>query len=316
METGALAATVASSADPHVFLIGRPPITEFLQFVQTQTVEGQTTEVRALAEQWRAANDRIHELEKAEAGVADSPGVAEVPAELKSLTADFLADPLVQRSYPLGNVTVGMVDLDTVVVFQKFVNVAYAQQLRDYIGANPEPRALFEFCLPRERRYDPPITKGQTAQGGFVFNSPSTDFRILGAKALEPEQVSGLDVSGVPATVVAVAIGYGSNYLMTLCVDGRLVLWNGSHRAYALRSNGITRVPCVIQDVSRRDELEAHGGPDHPLNTHTDLLLTHPRPPLLKDYFDEQLHTVVHVPRRYRQVQLGFNGGQADLPAA
>jgi hypothetical protein len=46
------------------------------------------------------------------------------------------------------------------------------------------------------------------------------------------------------------------------------------------------------------------------------MFLTHPRPPLLKDYFDERLHAVVHVPRRYRQVQLGFNAGQADLPAA
>jgi hypothetical protein len=50
METGPLAGTLASNADPHVFLIGRPPITEFLQFVQTQTVEGQTAAVRALAE--------------------------------------------------------------------------------------------------------------------------------------------------------------------------------------------------------------------------------------------------------------------------
>ena len=316
METGTAAATLASSADPHVFLIGRPPVTEFLQFVQTQTVEGQTTAVRALADEWRAANDRIHALEKSEAGIADSPEVEALSPELKTVGDAFLADPLVERSYPLGNVSVGMVHLDNVVVFQKFVNLAYAQQLGDYLGSEPEPETVFDFCLPRERRYDPPVTKGQTAQGGFVFNSPSTDFRILGVKALEPDQVLGLDVSGVPATVVAVAVGYGSNYLMTLRVGGRLVLWNGSHRAYALRANGIARVPCVIQDVSRRDELEAHGGPDHPLNTHTDLFLTHPRPPLLKDYFDEQLHTIVHVPRRYRQVQLGFNGGQADLPAA
>src|SRR2546430_11202463 len=34
-----------------------------------------------------------------------------------------------------------------------------------------------------------------------------------------------------------------------------LILNNGSHRAYALRELGITRVPCIVQHVSCREEL-------------------------------------------------------------
>lgn len=62
------AAPTHISADEHVFLIGRPPLGEYMGFLKTQTVEGQTTDDAALAEQWRAANGRIQQLEMTEAG--------------------------------------------------------------------------------------------------------------------------------------------------------------------------------------------------------------------------------------------------------
>ena len=44
-------------------------------------------------------------------------------------------------------------------------------------------------------------------------------------------------------------------------------------------------------------------------------VLTTARPPLFKDYFDEQPRMIVHVPASLRQVQVGFNLSVTDQPA-
>jgi hypothetical protein len=132
---------------------------------------------------------------------------------------------------------------------------------------------------------------------------------------LDPTQVTELSAIGVPSAIVAVTVGYGANYLSALHVEGRLILQNGSHRAYALRAAGHTHAPCLVQRVSRRDELEVLAGIGHPLQARPDSFLTAKRPPLFKDYFDEELRMLVHVPRSIRQVTVGFSAGQADLPA-
>jgi hypothetical protein len=122
--------------------------------------------------------------------------------------------------------------------------------------------------------------------------------------------VDGLDFAGVPKYVVAIAVGYGANFLAAAHVEGRLILWNGSHRAYALRAAGHTHVPCLIKGVSRRDELEAEGQPD--VNANPERYLTAPRPPILRDYFDDQLRLIAHVQPTVRQVQVAPNVGVLD----
>jgi hypothetical protein len=71
-------------------------------------------------------------------------------------------------------------------------------------------------------------------------------------------------------------------------------LINGHHRASALRECGVRQVPCVIQKVTRREELDvvAIGN----LRRHPDAYLKAPRLPVLKDYFDPLLRKVVHLP--------------------
>jgi hypothetical protein len=108
-------------------------------------------------------------------------------------------------------------------------------------------------------------------------------------------------------------IGFGSNYLNALEVEGRLVLNNGSHRAYALRDLGLTHAPCIVQQVTRRDELDLVASGDVQVNP--DRYLKVPRPPLLKDYFDPQLRKVVPVPRKNRLVRVQYGFEQSDVPA-
>ena len=58
---------------------------------------------------------------------------------------------------------------------------------------------------------------------------------------------------------MGLVVGFSSNYLNVVAAEGRLVLNNGYHRVYALRERGVTHVPCVMQRVTRREELELVG---------------------------------------------------------
>jgi hypothetical protein len=171
---------------------------------------------------------------------------------------------------------------------------------------------VFEFALPLDGRYDVAPAGGQTAPNGWTFTSPSADFRVLGQQLVDPRAVAGLSVPGRPTAIVAVAVGYGSNVLSAIRTNGRLILNNGSHRAYALRAAGHQRVPCLIQNVTRPEELQVIASSD--LAQRPDLYLTSPRPPLLKDYFDERLHIKMQAPRVGRQIQVAVQTQPTELP--
>ena len=304
-----------SDTNPHVLLVGHPPVTEFLGYVATQTLEGRSGDEGALMDAWRRGNDHLLALAETEVGYADAIEFGEMPGELAPLAARALTDPVMRRDYALAPVSIEWIELDRFVVHQKHINLAFVDELLVEIGESPSPTRIFEFALPYEKRRDPPVQAGQIGEASWTFRSVSNDFRVLSAELLEPEQVSGLKPGGVPSMFVALRLGYGSNYLSALSVGGRLVLHNGSHRAYALRAAGQTHAPCLVQHVSRHEELRAIVGDGHPLMAPGENVLTTERPPLFKDYFDEELRMIVSVPASVRQVQVGFNLNVTDQPA-
>jgi hypothetical protein len=113
--------------------------------------------------------------------------------------------------------------------------------------------------------------------------------------------------------IVGLAVGFGSNFLNAIYAEKRLILNNGSHRSYALRELGISRVPCIVQHVSSRDELTAlacTAVTDSP-----NFYLQEPRPMMLKDYFEPRLRKVMPVHRRLRQIRVKFDVDEAFIPA-
>src|SRR5439155_17488803 len=112
--------------------------------------------------------------------------------------------------------------------------------------------------------------------------------------------------------VVGLAVGFGSNFLNAVYVENRLILNNGSHRAYALRKMGITHVPCIVQHLSSRDELDVLGPSE--VRHDPDLYLKHPRPQMLKDYFNPKLYKVLPVRRRLRQITVRFEVDEYSVP--
>jgi hypothetical protein len=291
---------------------------ESLQYLRTQTVEGQAADIGDLAKQWRTAHDRIRRLGAIDAGAADEPEAVDLPTSVVSLADDVLAHPITRQSFGMTSNEIKLVDLDQLVVFQKHINLTYAGELQATLGEEPTDEDLVHFCLPTDGRYDPmpnvaPIQYGPIGAQVWAGVSPSTDYRVLSTALLDPSQVTGLDSTGRPTHVIAVAVGYGSNFLCAMRVGSRLILRNGSHRAFALRAGGHTRAPVLIQNIPAGEESEFLP-PE--VEQQRELYLSDPRPPLVRDYFEDELRAIVHVPRKTKQIRVIVTYEESGAPGA
>ena len=298
--------------DDYVYLIGRPTLRQFLSFVRHRTSDGASADLGLLTDEWRAAASHIVRLEKTEAGLADHAAVTSLPPHLESLRDQFMRDPLVEHGFNVVPTQVGFVDLDQLVVYQHHIDLSYVARLKEKLGPAPSDEDIFRLCLGFDRPR-PPIQWARVHRDTYVFTSPSNDLRFLGAMPLEAQHITGYPPPGALVGVVGLAVGFGSNFLSVISAFDRLILHNGSHRAFALRDLGITRAPCIIQHVYSREELNVVASSavaDRP-----DVFVGHKRPPMLKDYFDPRLHKILPVIRRVRQVTVKYQTDEAYVPA-
>jgi len=206
---------------------------------------------------------------------------------------------------------VAIVELDRMVVYQEHIDITHSTRLEQKLGAIPSQAELFRTCLPYDHP-QPPVKWSRVSHGKFVFLSPSNDLRFLGPMGLQPGQLKD-PPGGNLVGVVGLPVGFGSNFMNAIYAEKRLILNNGSHRAFALRQMGVTHVPCIVQHVASRDELEVVASSS--VRRDPDLYLKHVRPPMLRDYFNPQLRMVMPVHRRLRQVTVRFEVEEDFVPA-
>ena len=130
---------------------------------------------------------------------------------------------------------------------------------------------------------------------------------------LQASNIKGYPPPGNVLGILGIAIGFGSNFMNAIYAENRLILNNGSHRAYALRRMGLTHAPCIVQHVSSRDELDLVASSE--VRHNPNFFLTNPRPSMLRDYFDPRLHKVIQSQRRLRQITVSFEIDEAYVPA-
>jgi hypothetical protein len=290
---------------PHeeIWLLGQPPLTDYLHFVRHIAVDGENADQRALADEWREANDYYHELEELEAGIADHVECGALDPAMAPLAEELMADSGFRNAFDTLPTTIGLVELDRLVIFQPHVTCRFTDALRARLMPKPGPEALFRFCLPLGRP-DAPVEIQRVGSRRFIFWSESSDFRFLDPVLLKPEQVRDPDSNGSIAAIVGLTVGFGSNLLNVVRDDNRMVLHNGYHRAYALRAAGITHAPCVIQTVTRLDELYVAGAKDVVKNPA--FYFKAARPPLLKDFFDPRIRKIIRTRRVRKMVEVSF----------
>jgi hypothetical protein len=289
-----------------IWLLGQPLLRDYLHFVEESVLDGDKANRALLTDEWRVANDYYEELAKTEAGIADKVECRDLDPALHHLAEAVKADARYRKTFDSLPTRFGMVELDKLVVYQIHVTGTFVEALKTRLGSNPDPTSLFRFCLPLDTP-DTPVQVQRVGSKRYVFRSESTDFRFQESMLLSPEQISGYESYGIIAGVVGLTVGFGSNFLNVIHDDDnqRLLLHNGYHRACALRALGITHAPCIIQTVTRRDELD--------ISAHSDVAkspgyyFNAPRPPLLKDFFDPKIHKVLPVKKMIRMVEVNFD---------
>ena len=297
--------------DNFAYLFAHKRLTDFIAYMTGETATGPALDRGRLTEEWRTANAHFQELQKSEAGWADRPPVGSLPKSLEPLVRRVAADPIFRRSFSAVPGEVGMVELDRLVASQNTIDLSHVARLREALGPSPDLEAIFRACLPFDHP-TPPNRFGRVARNSYVFVSDSNDLRFLDSVMLQPEQVTGYQASGPLVGVVGAIVGFGSNFLNALVCEGRLVLNNGFHRAYALRELGVTHVPCVIQRLAGREDLEHVGRAA--IRRDPDCYFGLARPPVIKDFFEPRLCRTVDRPRRTRQVRVTVTVEELDVP--
>jgi len=217
--------------------------------------------------------------------------------------AKVRADPRFRRTFNTLPTTFGMVELDSLIIYQIHVTRNFVDARAARIGTAPEPEALFNMCLPLGEP-EAPVQINKVGSRRYVFRSQSTDLRFHEPALLRSEQMTGYESFGAIAGVVGLVVGFSSNFLNVVQVGKRMLLHNGYHRACAMRALGITHAPCIIQTASRADELQVTvndrvaGDPEFYFES--------ARPPLLRDYFDPRIYKLLPIRTRRRQIEVNF----------
>ena len=281
------AATDCGDANAELlWLLGQPHLGDYLDFVKHKAVGGGDVDPAKLADEWRAANDLYYDLEQSEAGIADRADCLALDPALDALAAELAADPYYRETFDTLPAEVRMVELDKLVVSQTHIANLFSEARAQALGSAPDPQALFRFCLPLEREI-PPVRIQRLTSDRYLFSSPSTDLRAHQPALLGRDQIANLASFGPIAGAIGLIVGFGSNFLTAVRSDTRMVLHNGYHRAYALRALGITHAPCIVETVTRKDELRIAAG--ETVSDDPEFYFRAARPPLLKDFFDPRL---------------------------
>ena len=293
------------NAEPleEIRLLGQPPLQEHLGFVRERVVDSGSLDMEAVAGAWREANDYYHELEQREAGFADDIEILDLDPSLDPLVESLEQDPRFTYTFDTFPTDIAMVELDRLVIYQTHVTRSFTENLESKLGKTPDPETLFRFCQPSATA-EPAIDIQKVGPKRFMFSSESTDFRPHQPALLHPDQVSGHETFGPMCAVVALPVGFGSNFFTGIQHEDRVLLHNGYHRAYAMRALGITHAPCIIQTVTRRDELEVAAKED--VADNPAFYFGTARPPLLKDFFDPRIAQAFMVHRTRKMIEVSF----------
>jgi hypothetical protein len=196
-----------------------------------------------------------------------------------------------------------MVELARLVVAQPHVNLTHTNRLRAQLRAAPSLEEIFRFCHPIDRP-GPRIDVKRVGGTRYSLMSESSDLRFREAVLLRSDQIADGERFGSSAVVIGLVVGFSSNFLTAIQSDNRLLLHNGHHRAFALLDHGITHAPCIIQTVTRRDELNLIAGSK--VQESPAFYFKAARPPLLKDFLNPKIGKPHRIPCPRQMIDVNF----------
>jgi hypothetical protein len=301
----------AERVEEVLYLAGHASLGEFLGFIANQAVPGTFDDPARWTADWKDAAEHLTVLAYTESGYPDGAKVLPLPEPLAAMGEELRNSTEFRRAFPVVQTTLAVVELDRLIVCQRYLNLDHVRRIQANLPAAPTPEDIFNICLPRSQTL-PPIRQFRGGHNSWIIASPARGIRVIDTLLTEaPPEYQAL---GPTAGICGAIIGYASAHMNVIQAGQRLILNNGTHRALALLEKGITRVPVAIQQVNNPDELMVVGLPEVVQNAGRYLQAT--RPPLVKDYLNPKLCRRVQVPRLERFLKITIQTEEMDVPLA
>ncbi|VVB59320.1 Uncharacterised protein [uncultured archaeon] len=292
-----------------LFPYGTTTQAEVVSTIKSMCTEEDIQSLESIIAEWRGASKYFMELVSAERGAPESIDGMEIDAAYKPRLEKIASNAFFKRTFFTVPTEFKLVEIEKLVAPQKFVDLDYVQQLKETLPREPKMDDLINFCL--ELRQNTPPKKLSVAPNSFVYSSSNPDFRFLGgySKPLTEDDVKA-SMGGMPAAAIVLLVGYGTPRCNALSIGKRMILNNGFHRMYALLDMGIKYAPLVIQKIAH-PELEI--APEI-IGVPREYLVRHPRPVMMKDFFDKMLVRVIHRKPAIKEVRISWNAQQSSVP--
>jgi len=295
----------------YLLLLGASAKAEVVNYVRTQCIPEEEINLDMILRDWTGANSHFKNIEQSQTGEPEKIGTQEIPAENAPEIKRIEDDPLFKQAFSMLPYEFRLVEIDRLVASQRAVNLDYVDILKTTIPAKPTVTDLIDICLSPPKNIKPPAEQ-ILAPGVFSYTSENLDFRFLGGfrKPLTKDDINASTAGGFPLAAVVILVGLGSSSMNCLAFGNRVVLNNGFHRAYALRSVGVTHIPVVVQKITN-PQLEF---PAVVADLPREYLLGANRPALLRDFSDPKLTKHLRVKARNKVVQVQWAANQFALP--
>ncbi len=292
-----------ADTDEETCLVSATRLDDFITFVRERAIGGREHDRGELAQTWRDAASHFCGLEISEAASCDKPQVLPLPGSMQAHVDRLVKLPTFNNSFATVPVAFGLVELDKLVVYQQYITQSSVDALAAGLSRPPGDDDLVRLCLPLEA---PTAGFRLARQDGekFVFVTDSHDGRFLGAQLIDPARIDAFVVNGHPSSVLALPFGFTTNVLNVVRYGSRMVLNNGYHRAAALRRLGVTHAPCIIQVCAHWEDVAVAGA--GAISRNADLYFSHPRPPMLRDFFNPLLARTFRTHRLRKEIRVTF----------
>ncbi len=238
--------------------------------------------------------------------IPDVPPVLEnptqLPAALSSRVDHLRASDQFKMVYEPWGALLAVVPLAELVTPQWWVDAEYVESLAASAPEEDDLEGMFDFSFSMGRLARPM----NLGMNGAAFASARGDSGSLGPLRVarySPERVTfEFDVTPRP-NWVWIAASQDMN---------RLFILNGVHHLLALMKAGRQHAYCLVRPAASLDELTANGWNPQSVDLFKPDELKSARPPLLRDYLDDQLATdvAIHLRQSYLRVVVQSDPGQ------
>lgn len=261
---------------------------------------------------WRDAAAIFQSLTRSETGLADGVETRNIPDTARSFVQELQASQAFVGTFSNYPIVIVEAEIDKIIASQRSVHLDFVEHIKAQL-TNTAPDDIFPFCLATGEDQTS-LQFARTGPNALTFSSENPGLRFLGAfeEPYHPDEMRGNHVGGQPVHAVTLLVGYGCATVNAYRVGSRLILNNGFHRLYALRSLGFVYAPVVIQEVTH-PQLEL---PPMIAELSRDYLVSAPRPALMKDFFDDRLTCEVHQRSVLKALQIAWGLSESLVPRA